>query len=233
MIKKYVVKDFERPRQDILKKYQNLDVSTVYEAQGKKGLMNNGLKPNLQEKYICGPAVIATCYAGSNLMVHAAIEVCKPGDILLINVIGESEAGMIGELIVKALIKKQVAGVIIDAGIRDAKEIRNLDFPVWSKTVYSEGTTKSRTGWVNASTVFRGIEVKPGDLVLADEDGVVIVEQENLKNTLEASHKRMEKEAITKDKIEAGQISMDFYGLRSTLQEEGVEYYEYLNKKND
>src|SRR5699024_12393371 len=91
MIKKYVVKDFERPRQDILKKYQNLDVSTVYEAQGKKGLMNNGLKPNLQEKNICGPAVIATSYAGSNLMVQTGIEDCKTGDILLIKGIVESD----------------------------------------------------------------------------------------------------------------------------------------------
>lgn len=225
-MEKYVLKNITRPSQDMIDEFQKLDVSTVYEAQGKQGLMDQDIKPILENKMIVGPAVTAVCYAGDNLMIHAAIEVCQPGDILVITTVGENIAGMIGELIVTALMKRGVKAVIIDSGVRDVARIRDLDFPVWTKAVHSAGTGKVRGGWVNAPTVCAGSLVKPGDLIMADDDGVVVVKKEDLDVALEASHKRLQKEERTKEKIANGEISINFYNLRPTLEKENVVYYE-------
>lgn len=228
-MEKYVVKNINRPEQQWVEQFKKLDVSTVYEAQGRTGLMSHELKPVIQGALICGPAVTAVCYAGDNLMIHAAIEVCQPGDVLVITTIGESVSGMIGELIVKALQKRGVQGVVIDAGIRDAAQIRALGFPVWSKAIHPEGTTKSRGGWVNAPAVCGGTIVNPGDLVMADDDGVVVVKNEDVQYAIEASTQRMKKEEVTRAKIANGELSLDFYSLRETLQREKVVYYENTN----
>lgn len=225
-MEKYVVQNIQRPDPKLIEEFKNYDVSTVYEAQGKQGLLGHQLKPVQEGKLICGPAVTAICYAGDNLMIHAAVEVCKPGDILVITTIGEGVHGMIGELIVRALMKRGVQGVVIDAGIRDVKQIRELGFPVWSKAVYSEGTTKTRGGWVNAPAVCAGTQVNPGDLIMADDDGIVVIRKEDVKSSLEAAKNRVEKEKGTKEKIENGELSVDFYNLRETLQKENVIYYE-------
>ncbi len=225
-MEKYVVKNITRPNEQLIEEFKKLDVSTVYEAQGKLGLMNDSLKPILNNTLICGPAVTAVCPAGDNLMIHAAIEVCKPGDVLVITTVGEGVAGMIGELIVSALIKRGVQGVIIDSGIRDVAQIRDLGFPIWTRSVLSQGTTKSRGGWVNAPTVCGGTSVDPGDLIMADDDGVVVVKKEDFQFALDASQKRLQKEEGTKEKIARGEISLDFYNLRPTLEKEQVVYYE-------
>jgi 4-hydroxy-4-methyl-2-oxoglutarate aldolase len=225
-MQKYVLKNIDRADPELVEKYRNLDVSTVYEAQGKQGLMNYQLQPILSNKLIVGPAVTAVCYAGDNLMIHAAVEVCKPGDILVITTIGENVAGMIGELIVKALMKQGVQGVIIDSAIRDVTRLRELGFPVWSKAVHSAGTNKSKGGWVNAPTVCAGAIVNPGDLIMADDDGVVVVKKEDLQDSYDSSIKRLEKEEQTKEKIDSGELSVDFYNLREVLAKENVVYYE-------
>jgi 4-hydroxy-4-methyl-2-oxoglutarate aldolase len=229
-MQKYVVKNIHRPSSEMLDQFKKIDVSTIYEAQGKRGLMNHELKPVAQNSFVCGPAVTAICPAGDNLMIHAAIEVCKPGDVLVITTIGESSSGMIGELIISALKKRGVQGVIIDAGIRDVVQIREMGFPVWTKAVHSEGTTKNRGGWVNASAVCGGATVEPGDLIVADEDGVVVVKKEEMNTTLEASNQRLLKEVGTKEKIARGEISLDFYNLRPVLDKENVTYYESENE---
>lgn len=225
-MEKYVVRNIARPDEKLLEEYKKLDVSTVYEAQGKQGLMNPELKPILNDKKIAGPAVTAVCYAGDNLMIHAAIEVCKPGDILVITTVGETIAGMIGELIVTALIKRGVQGVIIDSGIRDVARIRSLGFPVWTKAVHSAGTGKTRGGWVNVPAVCAGTLVHPGDLILADDDGVVVVKKADVELTLESSYQRLQKEERTKEKISQGELSIEFYNLRPILEKENVIYYD-------
>ncbi|ETI69951.1 4-carboxy-4-hydroxy-2-oxoadipate aldolase/oxaloacetate decarboxylase [Neobacillus vireti] len=225
-MKKYIIKNIERPDPRIIGDFKRFDVSTVYEAQGKRGLMNYELKPVIPGASICGPAVTVVCQAGDNLMIHAAIEVCQPGDILVITTIGESISGMIGELIVTALIKKGVQGVIISAGIRDAAQIRQLGFPIWSKAIYSEGTTKVKAGWVNAPAICGGIEVKPGDLIMADDDGVVLVKKDEVEEVYHRADKRVLKEEGTKKKIANGELSLDFYNLRETLAKENVMYYD-------
>lgn len=225
-MQKYVVKEIHRPTEELLQQYRSLDVSTIYEAQGKQGIMDPYLKPILRNTMIVGPAVTAICQAGDNLMIHAAIEVCKPGDILVITTEGNCIAGMIGELIVTALMKKGVQGVVIDSGIRDVRQLRTLGFPVWTREVLSQGTNKLKGGWVNAPANCGGVTVAPGDLIMADDDGVVVIKKEDFQSTLELSNARLAKEADTKSKIESGQISLDFYHLRKVLEAEGVIYYE-------
>ncbi|WP_462412990.1 4-carboxy-4-hydroxy-2-oxoadipate aldolase/oxaloacetate decarboxylase [Neobacillus sp. Marseille-QA0830] len=225
-MQKYVLKNITRPGEKIIEEFKQLDVSTVYEAQGKLGLMDYQLKPILNNRMICGPAVTVVCPAGDNLMIHAAVEVCKPGDVLVITTIGEGTAGMIGELIVTALMKRGVQGVIIDSGIRDVARIRELGFPIWTKAVFSQGTTKIKGGWVNAPTVCGGTSVEPGDLIMADDDGVVVVKKSDLQFALDSSKQRLLTEEGTKEKIARGELSVDFYNLRPTLENEQVIYYE-------
>ncbi|MUG72279.1 4-carboxy-4-hydroxy-2-oxoadipate aldolase/oxaloacetate decarboxylase [Paenibacillus validus] len=223
---KYVVKNIKRPDEQIIAEYSKLDVSTVHEAQGKMGLLSREIKSISSGAAICGPAVTAVCYAGDNLMIHAAIEVCRPGDILVISTIGENAIGMIGELIVMALMKRGVKGVITESGIRDAAQIRELGFPIWTKAIHSQGAVKTRGGWVNAPAVCGGAAVNPGDLMMADDDGIVVVKRDDIQSTLEASKERMRKEEGTKEKIARGELSLDFYQLREVLKRENVHYYE-------
>ena len=225
-MEKYVVRNIERPSAELLAAYHELDVSTVYEAQGKQGIFDPVLKPILSNTMIVGPAVTVVCPAGDNLMIHAAIEVVKPGDIVVITTEGNCVLGMIGELIVTALIKKGVKGIIMDSGIRDVRQIRDLGFPIWTREVLSQGAQKVRGGWVNAPAVCAGVMIHPGDLVMADDDGVVVIKQEDFESTLELSRARMAKEVGTLEKIESGLISLDFYNLRAVLEAEGVVYYD-------
>jgi|SRR5699024_6749377 len=224
-MQKYVVKNIARPDIGYIEKFKEYDVSTVYEAQGKTGLLSSRITNRQEGRDIVGPVVTAVCYAGDNLMIHAAIEVCKPGDILVVSIIGESEHGMIGELIVSALIKRGVKGLIIDAGIRDIAQIKKLGFPIWSKAIYSQGTTKNTGGWVNSQCVCGDITIDSGDLIMADDDGVVVVDK-NYEKCLLNCKKRMEKEKSVKEKISDGKLSLDFYNLRGILKEAGVNYFE-------
>lgn len=225
-MEKYIVKNIVKPDMQLVEELSKFDVSTVYEAQGRIGIMNHEIKPIIQGAAICGPAVTVTCFAGDNLMIHAAVEVCKPGDVLVITTIGQSVFGMIGELIVNALIKRGVIGVVIDAGIRDVAQIRQLEFPIWTRAIHSQGTTKNKGGWVNAPAICGGTQVDPGDIIMADDDGVVVVRKGDVKFAIESSQRRGLKEESTKAKIARGELSLDFYGLRKTLQEENVIYYE-------
>lgn len=225
-MEKYIIRNITRPDKNIVEQFAQLDVSTVYEAQGKIGLMNPYLRPIINGSMICGPAVTVVCHAGDNLMIHAAIELCQPGDVLVITTIGESDAGMIGELIITALMKQGVQGVIIDAGVRDVAQIRELNFPIWSKAIHSRGTTKIKGGWVNAPAICGGKTVHPGDLIMADDDGVVVIRSEDFSFALESSNKRVLKEQGTREKIARGEYSIDFNGLRETLKKENVVYYE-------
>lgn len=225
-MEKYIVKNIVKPDMQLVEELSKFDVSTVYEAQGRIGIMNHEIKSIIQGAAICGPAVTVTCFAGDNLMIHAAVEVCKPGDVLVITTIGQSVFGMIGELIVNALIKRGVIGVVIDAGIRDVAQIRQLEFPIWTRAIHSQGTTKNKGGWVNAPAICGGTQVDPGDIIMADDDGVVVVRKGDVKFAIESSQRRGLKEESTKAKIARGELSLDFYGLRKTLQEENVVYYE-------
>lgn len=222
----YILKNIQRPKANLINKFKDLDVSTVYEAQGRIGLLDNYLKPILPNILIVGPAVTVTCFAGDNLMIHAVIEICEPGDVLVVSTIGDFDTGMIGDLISSALLHKGVKGVVIDSGIRDVSQLKDMGFPIWSKSITSRGATKNRGGWINAPIICAGIHINPGDVILADEDGVVAVKKENLKEILDLSKKRIAKEKASREKINCAKISLDFYNLRPVLESEGVIYYD-------
>ena len=223
-MRKYVRLNVDRPQPETVSGLKVHSVSTVYEAQGRSGLLDPALKPISQGQSVVGPVVTAICHAGDNLMVHAAIEAVKPGDVLVVATIGAYNAGMVGELIVTALMKKGVKGLIIDSGIRDAKEIRQLGFPVWSREITSRGSTKARGGWVNSPCVCGGVSIDPGDIIMADDDGIVVVEKDHAEATLLAADIRAQREVEIKKIIEEGQLSVDFYNLRQVLKSEGVQY---------
>jgi 4-hydroxy-4-methyl-2-oxoglutarate aldolase len=167
-------------------------------------------------------------------MIHAAVECCQPGDILVVTTIGESNKhGMMGELLVKSLMKRGVRAVIMDAGVRDTAQLRELGFPVWTAAIVCTGTTKNKGGWVNAPAVCAGTLVEPGDLIVADDDGVVVVKRQDIAQALDKSLAREKKEQETTRKIEEGQLGVDFYGFREVLAKLGVKYYDTLEQAAD
>lgn len=224
-----VVKNFDRVNEQVLEEVEKLDVSTIYEAQGKKGLLTHTMKPIQDNQFIVGHAVTVHCASGDNLMIHAAIEVCQPNDILIVTTEDDTVDGMIGELIVSALVKKGVRGLIIESGIRDVKEIREMPFPVWSKGNSSKGTTKNSAGSVNIPITLAGQIIEPGDIIVGDDDGVVVIKKEEVQSSIELSVKRLEKEVSVKEKIAKGQISLDFYDLRPVLENLNVQYVEHYD----
>ncbi|MFA5851911.1 MAG: 4-carboxy-4-hydroxy-2-oxoadipate aldolase/oxaloacetate decarboxylase [Spirochaetales bacterium] len=226
-MERYVIRNIERVPQEICSELARLGTATVYEAQGQTGLMDDCMRPIQQGASICGPAVTVTCPAGDNLMLHAAVECCQPGDILVVTTEGESNKhGMMGDLLAQSLMARGVRGVIMDAGCRDTASLREMGFPVWTTAIACNGTTKNKGGWVNAPAVCAGVIVEPGDLIVANDDGVVVVKKAEAKKSLELSLAREKKEEGTREKISAGQLGVDFYGFREVLAKLGVKYYD-------
>jgi 4-hydroxy-4-methyl-2-oxoglutarate aldolase len=228
-MERYIVKQIPRCDEKTCSEFARLGAATVHEAQGQTGLLYDNMKPIQQGAGVCGPAVTVICGAGDNLMIHAAVECCEPGDVLVVTTEGQANKhGMIGELLVKSLMKRGVKGLIMEGGVRDTQQIRELGFPVWTTSVVCAGTTKNRAGWVNAPAACAGTLVEPGDLIVADDDGVVVVKRGDIRQALEKSLAREKKEQETTRKIEAGQLGVDFYGFREVLAKLGVRYYDTL-----
>jgi len=230
-MQRYIVRTIPRCDETICSELARLGTATVYEAQGQTGLLNDTMQPIQEGAAVCGPAVTVICPAGDNLMIHAAVECCQPGDILVATTIGESNKhGMMGELLVKSLMKRGVKALIMDGGVRDTAQLRELGFPVWTTSVVCTGTTKNKAGWVNAPAVCAGALVEPGDLIVADDDGVVVVKRQDIAQALDKSLAREKKEQETTRKIEEGQLGVDFYGFREVLAKLGVKYYDTLEQ---
>ncbi|WP_425838513.1 4-carboxy-4-hydroxy-2-oxoadipate aldolase/oxaloacetate decarboxylase [Streptomyces fractus] len=202
-------------------------VATVHEAMGRTGLLGHHLRPNQQDTRIAGTAVTVLSWPGDNLMIHAAVEQCGEGDILVVTTTSPSTDGMFGELFATALRRRGVRGVVTNAGIRDTAELRGMGFHAWSAAVSAQGTVKATGGSVNVPVVIGGEMVRPGDVIVADDDGVVVVPRERARDTAEKSRAREEKEAATRAAFLDGQLGLDRYGLRETLQRLGVEYRTY------
>jgi 4-hydroxy-4-methyl-2-oxoglutarate aldolase len=223
-MKHKIVRKICRPEADAVKILGELGVATVHEAQGRSGLMRPYMRPIYPNARLAGPAVTVSCQAGDNLMIHAAVEVCQPGDVLVVTTTSESTDGMFGELLATSLVAHGVIGLIIDAGVRDVADLTNMNFPVWSKAVSAQGTVKSTAGSVNIPVVCAGALVRPGDAVIGDIDGVVVVPREDAAAVATASQARVAKEEKSRQNLRAGGLGLDFYGLRNKLKELGVEY---------
>ncbi|GGS32246.1 4-carboxy-4-hydroxy-2-oxoadipate aldolase/oxaloacetate decarboxylase [Streptomyces griseoviridis] len=202
-------------------------VATVSEAMGRTGLLGPHLRPIQQDTRIAGTAVTVLSWPGDNLMIHAAVEQCGEGDILVVATTSPSTDGLFGELFATALQRRGVRGVVLDTGIRDTSELRQMGFPAWSAAVSAQGTVKATGGSVNVPIVIGGQVVRPGDVIVADDDGVVVVPRERARRTAEASEAREKKEAATRAAFLEGQLGLDRYGLREELVRLGVTYRSY------
>jgi 4-hydroxy-4-methyl-2-oxoglutarate aldolase len=200
-------------------------VATVHEAQGRTGLMLPYMRPIFPSARLAASAVTVSCAAGDNLMVHAAIEVCQPGDVLVVTTTPESTNGMFGELLATSCRARGIAGLVIDAGVRDVADLTAMAFPVWSKAISAQGTVKATAGSVNVEITCAGARVRPGDVIVGDLDGVVVVPRESAAEVARESAARLEREKATRARLAAGDLGIDIYGLRAKLKELGVEDY--------
>ncbi|WP_326725315.1 4-carboxy-4-hydroxy-2-oxoadipate aldolase/oxaloacetate decarboxylase [Streptomyces sp. NBC_00243] len=208
-------------------------VATVHEAMGRTGLLGTHLRPVQQDTRVAGTAVTVLSWPGDNLMIHAAVEQCGEGDILVVTTTSPSTDGMFGELFATALKQRGVRGVVTNAGIRDTAELREMGFPAWAAAVSPQGTVKATGGSVNVPVVIGGRLIRPGDVILADDDGVVCVPREQARQAAEASEARENKEAATRAAFIEGQLGLDRYGLRETLVRLGVIYQSYDDHVRD
>lgn len=223
-MKHRIVKNIRRAEAEVIKELGEQGVATIHEAQGRTGLMRPYLRPIYPTARLAASAVTVSCQPGDNLMIHAAIEVCQPGDALIVATTSESTDGMFGELLATSCQARGVVGLVIDAGVRDVADLTAMSFPVWSKAISAQGTVKASPGSVNVEIVCAGAIVRPGDVIVGDQDGVVVVKREMAAEVARLGAARIEKEQKSRERLRAGELGVDFYGLRAKLAELGVEY---------
>lgn len=219
-----VVRRIHRADAEVIRTLGEQGVATIHEAQGRTGLMRPYLRPIYPTARIAAAAVTVSCQPGDNLMIHAAIEVCRPGDVLVVTTTSESTDGMFGELLAVSARAHGAAGLLIDAGIRDVADLTAMEFPVWAKAIHAQGTVKATAGSVNVPVVCAGASVSPGDVIVADVDGVVVVPRESAEEVARLGNERLAKEEKSRERLRKGELGLDFYGLRAKLAELGVRY---------
>jgi 4-hydroxy-4-methyl-2-oxoglutarate aldolase len=223
-MKNIIVTDVARPDRAAVERLRSYGVATVHEAMGRVGSLGPDLRPVQHGLTIAGRAVTALCWPGDNLMIHAAVEQCSEGDILVVATAAPSTHGMFGDLFATALAHRGVLGVIIDAGVRDTATLREMGFGAWSRHVSAEGTVKATAGSVNLPVVIAGQVIEPGDVIVADDDGVVRVPRLEAEQAADAAEARAAKEEATRAAFEQGQLGLDRYDLRPLLERLGVTY---------
>lgn len=204
-----------------------LGVATVHEALGRVGYLGADLRPAWPGARIGGTAVTVLCWPGDNLMIHVAVEQCRPGDVLVVATNSPSADGLFGELFATALARRGVRGAVLATGVRDVAELREMGFPVWSRAVSAQGSVKATAGAVNIPIVLGGQIIHPGDVIVADDDGVAVVTRAEVPEALAAARARVEKEAAARAAFERGEVGLDVYAMREKVKALGIEYVGY------
>lgn len=222
-----VVTGWPRADLDAVDVLAEFGVATVHEAIGRSGYVGTGIRPAWPGIRVGGTAVTALCWPGDNLMIHAAVEQCRPGDILVVTTTSPSTDGAFGELLATSLAHRGVRGLVTTGGVRDVAELQAMGFPVFCAAICAQGTVKATAGAVNVPVSIGGQLVAPGDAVIADDDGVVVVPRPQVSGAVAAARARVAREAATRAALDAGELGLDRYGLRAVLAEQGVEYLDY------
>jgi 4-hydroxy-4-methyl-2-oxoglutarate aldolase len=223
-MKPTIVRAMKRADAETIRIMRDLGVATVHEAQGRTGLMRPYMRPIYTSARVAGSAITVSCQAGDNLMIHASLDVCQPGDVLVVTTTSESTDGMFGELLAVSARARGVAGLVIDAGVRDVTDITTMDFPVWAKAISAHGTVKATPGSVNIPVVCAGAIVRAGDVIVGDADGVVVVPRAMAANVAALGTERVAKEQKVRERLRAGELGLDIYGWRARLADLGVRY---------
>ncbi|MFG1942988.1 4-carboxy-4-hydroxy-2-oxoadipate aldolase/oxaloacetate decarboxylase [Nonomuraea sp. NPDC048826] len=224
----YVVRNVTRAAPEVVAGLREAGVATAHEAAGRIGLADPAIRPRQDGAAIAGSAVTVSSHPGDNLMIHAAVEMCQEGDILVVTTTSPSTDGMFGDLLATSLRARGVAGLVTDAGVRDIATLRAMGFPVWARAVSAQGTVKASPGSVNVPVVCGGQVVRAGDVIIADDDGVMCVPRATAPDVLAASRARVAGEADKRAKLESGVLGVDMYGLRDLLDRLGVRYVDEL-----
>jgi 4-hydroxy-4-methyl-2-oxoglutarate aldolase len=223
-MKTVVISNIARADAALVKRLGALGTSTVHEAYGRDGLMKPYMRPVWAGGEAAGTAVTVLAHPGDNWMIHVAVEQCKPGDILVVGCSADNTDGMFGDLLATSLMARGVVGLVIDAGVRDVKSLREMGFPVWSRAVSAKGTVKAALGAVNVPVVCAGVNVIPGDAVIADDDGVVVVRSKDAAEVATKGEKRHADEEGKRKQLASGVLGLDMYNMREPLQKAGLVY---------
>jgi 4-hydroxy-4-methyl-2-oxoglutarate aldolase len=223
-MKPVVVTGTPRAPIDQVDELAEFGVATVHEALGRTGFLGPALRPVHLGSRIGGTAVTVVCWPGDNLMFHVAVEQCQPGDVLVVTTTSPCTDGMFGELLATSLQARGVRGLVTETGVRDVTDLHRIGFPVWSRAVSAQGTVKATAGAVNVPIAIGGQIVRPGDAIVADDDGVVCVRREDVAAGITASQARVDKEEAARTAFRAGELGLDRYGLRDRMKEFGIRY---------
>ena len=221
------VTDIPRPDKTVVAKYQGAEVATVHEAQGRKGLLSEYMRPIYKPAKIAGPAVTCEVAPGDNWMIHVAVEQCQPGDVLVVKPTSPSVDGFFGDLLATSLKARGVLGLIIEGGVRDTATLTEMNFPVWSKAIFSQGCVKETIANVNVPVTCAGAYIRPGDMIIADEDGVVVVQREEAESVISKVEQRIANEESKRLRFEKGELGLDIYNMRERLAAKGLVYVKY------